>query len=184
MARIELPDVGTLSEADKALYDRFPANLIRGVLRTSGCSAAYMALGFALLKTESLDPKQFELVILRVAALSNSAYERMQHIPPARQAGWTDADLAAIEQGRRSNFDPTSAALLAFVDECVQKVRVSDETFAQLRARMSENAIADVTLLVGFYMMTARYLETLEIDLDETSCAVLLDRKSVDPVIS
>jgi alkylhydroperoxidase family enzyme len=119
MARISLPDVATMNEADRALYDRFPANLTRGLLRSSDCTAGYMALGFALLRNTKLDPKRFELLILRVAALSNSAYERMQHIPPARKAGWSDADIAAIERGDASGLDSLSADLLAFVDECV-----------------------------------------------------------------
>jgi alkylhydroperoxidase family enzyme len=172
MARIVLPDVATMNEADRALYDRLSVNLIRGMLRSNDCAAGYMNLAFALLRNADLAPRHFELVILRVAALSNSAYERMHHVPPARQAGWTDADIAAIELGEGDKLDPFSADLLAFVDECVEKVRVSNHTFARLRARISESAIADVTLLIGFYMMTARFLETLDIDLDENWCEV------------
>jgi alkylhydroperoxidase family enzyme len=117
---------------------------------------------------------------LRIAALSNSAYERMQHIPPARKAGWTDADIAAIEQGDASRLDPLSTDLLAFVDECVKNVRVSDRTFAQLRTHISEEAVADLILLIGFYMMTARVLETLDIELDDEFCEVLADRQAIE----
>jgi AhpD family alkylhydroperoxidase len=184
MARISLSNIADLSETDRALYDQFPTNLIRGILRTNGCTVGYMTLGFDLLRNAKLDPRQFELVILRVAALTNCGYERMQHLPPARQAGWTDADIAAIERGEGSKLDPTSAALLAFVDECVNNVRVSDPTFAELRERISESAIADVTLLVGFYVMTAMYLEVLEVDLDDNSCQVLADRKTIRPIAS
>ncbi|MBC2884544.1 carboxymuconolactone decarboxylase family protein [Ochrobactrum sp. CM-21-5] len=182
MARIELPLVDTMSETDRALYDRFPTNLIRAVLRTSNCTAGYMALGFALLRNTDLTPKQFELVILRVAALSASAYERMQHLAPARLAGWSDAEIDAIETGRKEKLDTVSAALLTFVDECVRQVRVCDQTFAQLHTHMPENAIADVTLLVGYYMMTARILETLDVELDEAPCAVLADRDSIEMI--
>jgi alkylhydroperoxidase family enzyme len=182
MSRIALIDVATMNEADRALYDRFPANLTRGVLRSSDCTAGYMALGLALLRNTKLDPKHFELVILRTAALSKSAYERMQHLPPARKAGWTDADIAAIERGDASRFDPLSVELLAFVDECVKNVRVSDNCFARLRTHISEGAIADLILLIGFYMMTARFLETLDIELDDAPCEVLADRQAIEMV--
>ncbi len=70
-------------------------------------------------------------MILRVAALSNSAYERIQHLPPARKAGWSDDDIAAIESGERSRLDPSAARSSCLVDECVKDVRVSDRTFGE-----------------------------------------------------
>lgn len=85
-------------------------------------------------------------------------------------------EIAAIEQGDGSPLDPCSAALVVFVDDCVQNVRVSDQSFMGVRKYLSENAVADATLLVGFYMMTARFLETLAVDLDEVACDVLLNR--------
>lgn len=175
MARIELSDDSTFNDAESAQYSRFPANLTRALLRTGGCTAAYLDLGIALRST-NLDAKQYELVILRVAALSHSAYERMQHVEPARQAGWSDVEIAAIEQGDETLLDSHSAALLAFVDDCVRNVRVSDQSFIGVQKYLSEGAVADATLLVGFYMMTARFLETLDVDLDEVACDVLLSR--------
>ena len=38
------------------------------------------------------------MVILRIGALSKSAYERMQHLPLARKAGWTDEEIGKLEQ--------------------------------------------------------------------------------------
>jgi hypothetical protein len=46
-------------------------------------------------------------------------------------------------------------------------VKVSDGTFSELRAYFSETQTAELTLLIGHYMMTARFLETLDVDLDE-----------------
>ncbi|HVJ51753.1 MAG TPA: carboxymuconolactone decarboxylase family protein [Aliidongia sp.] len=172
MARIDLCDPARLGASDRALYDRFPANLMRALLRTD-CTAGYQALGFALRATR-LDAKRRELVILRVASLSDSRYERMQHLPPAREAGWTDAEIAAIEAGRCEPLGQPEAALLRFVDECVERVRVSDLTFAELRRHLPEDEIAEATLLAGFYMMTARFLETLDIELDEAPCDALI----------
>jgi alkylhydroperoxidase family enzyme len=175
MARIELRNVATLSDVDRIQYDRFPSNLSRALLRTKNCTEGYLDLGFAL-RANNLDQKQYELVILRVAALSKSAYERMQHLPPARHAGWSDSEIESIESGRCDKLDCAASALVAFVDECVKDVRVSDGTFAKLRSHLSDGAIADTALLVGFYMMTARFLETLDVELDAAPCDVLMTR--------
>jgi alkylhydroperoxidase family enzyme len=177
MARIELCDPSLMSEAERKVYDRLPVNLIRAMLRTH-CADSYLTLGLAL-NAGKLTPKRRELVILRVAALSGSRYERMHHLPPALQAGWSEPDIAAIEAGQWQRLNPAEAALLRFVDDCVKDVRVSDRVFAELRRHLPENEVAETTLLTGFYMMTARFLETLDIDLDETPRKIPTDIKEV-----
>ena len=137
-------------------------------------SVPTVELGFSLIDLDT-DAKRRELVILRVGALSDSAYERMQHLPPARKAGWSDGEIAAIEAGQADRLDPVDGALLRFVDECVRDVRVSDRTYAEISHHLSEEEIAETVLLIGYYMMTARFLETLKIDLDEVPCEVLTD---------
>lgn len=39
----------------------------------------------------------------------------------------------------------------------------------RIRPYYDETQIAELTLLIGHYMMTARFLETLEVDLDESA---------------
>jgi alkylhydroperoxidase family enzyme len=172
MARIDIPTPDRMSGPDRRQYNRFPSNLVRALLKTRGCTAGYLDLGFALIDA-NVDTKRRELIILRVGALSDSAYERMQHLPPARKAGWSDEDIAAIETGRVDRLNPADGILLQFVDECVRDVRVSNRTFAEIRKYLSDQEIAEATLLVGYYMMTARFLETLKVDLDDAPCAVL-----------
>ena len=107
------------------------------MLKTRGCSASYLDLGFALISA-NVDAKRREFIILRVGALRDSAYVRMQHLPPARKAAWSNADIAAIETEQSSHLGPADGALLRFVNECVVDVRVSDPTFAEIRKFLSE----------------------------------------------
>ncbi len=166
MLRIELPSVDRLSDDQQAQYERFPANLTLALLRTTGSAAGYLSLG-ASFPRGAIGNKDREMIILRVGALSSSQYERMQHLPLARQAGWTDADLLQIEQG--CGPDARSQAILQFVDECVNAVRVSSTTFARVREFFSETQTAELTLLIGHYMMTARFVETLDVPLDDAA---------------
>lgn len=39
----------------------------------------------------------------------------------------------------------------------------------RVRQYYDDTQIAELTLLIGHYMMTARFLETLEVDLDESA---------------
>ncbi len=165
MSRLALIEPESMTEEQRAQYRRFPANLTRALLRTCSSTAAYLSLGASFAHGKLIAGDR-ELVILRVAALSQSAYERMQHLPIARASGWSDDGIAAIEDGNQQLLDVREAALLRFVDECVYRVRVSDATFAALRLFFTEEEIAEATLLIGHYMMTARFLETLGVELD------------------
>ncbi len=101
-----------------------------------------------------------------MAALHASAFERMQHFGEAQKAGWTDAEIAAIESGDPSEMLGDFVTIIRFVDECVAAPRVSDATFARARELLSDRDIATLILLVGHYMMVARFLGTLDVDLD------------------
>jgi alkylhydroperoxidase family enzyme len=154
-----------MSDAERAAYDRFPANLTRGMLRTTPeITNGYLDLGGSFPKSP-LDPKIREMAILRVGALSHSAYERMQHIDIARSTGVTDAEVAALESGRYDELTTEQAAVLRFVDELVANPKATSTVDAVVKA-VGEQGFAILTLLVGHYMMTARFLETLDIDLD------------------
>lgn len=163
MSRIKLPALNALTAEQREQYNRFPANLTLGLLLTTCCTKGYLSLG-ASFPAGKIGNKDREMIILRVGALSNSPYERMQHYNMALQAGWSPEEISDIEQGIYPHA--REAKILKFVDECVDKVKVSSATFSAVKEFYNEQQLAELTLLIGHYMMTARFLETLEIDLD------------------
>ena len=166
MARIELIKEENMTPEQKAQYERFPSNLSRGLLIAKNLYEGYAALGAALRYTD-LSAKDREFVIVRVGYMSKSEYELMQHKNLALGQGWTTDDIAAIAQNNLEHFDKRMSTILKFVNECVENIKVSTDTFKAAREYLSEGEIAELTLLIGHYMMTARFLETLEIDLDD-----------------
>ena len=66
-----------MSNEQKKQYDRFPSNLVRALLVTTSSTKGYISLG-ASFPAGQLADKDREMVILRIGALSKSAYERMQ----------------------------------------------------------------------------------------------------------
>ncbi|HWR38313.1 MAG TPA: carboxymuconolactone decarboxylase family protein [Patescibacteria group bacterium] len=166
MARIELVKPENMTPAEKVIYQRFPSNIVRGLLKTKNCAPAYAALGSSL-RNLFLTPKDTEFVIIRVAYMSNSQYELMQHRHLALRQGWREEDIAAIAENNLEYFERRMQTILNYVNECVERVKVSRTVFAAAREYLSESEIAELTLLIGHYMLTARFLESLEIDLDE-----------------
>ena len=55
-----------------------------------------------------------------------------------------------------------------FVDDLVHNIRASDETFLPLLDAFTLQEVQELTLTVGFYMMTCRFLETFDVDIEET----------------
>jgi alkylhydroperoxidase family enzyme len=166
MSRIPFPETETIPESAARQVERFPLNLTRMLLHEPDAVGPYIDLAFALLKRGHLNPKLRELVILRVASLSGSTYEKIQHLPAARKAGATDAEIASAESGHPAGLDSGTALAFRFAEECARDVKVSEATIVEARSRFSPPEIAELTLLVGFYMMTARFLETLGVDAD------------------
>ena len=165
MARIKLLKVEEMDQEQRQQYDEFPSNLARGLLVTKNLSKGYGALGTALRFTD-LSASDREFVIVRVGFLSGSEYELMQHKTLAMSQGWTEEDIKAVADNNTSYFDDRMATILQFVNECVERIKVSSEVFARTKKFLTDSEIAELTLLIGHYMMTARFLETLEIDLD------------------
>ena len=95
----------------------------------------------------------------------------MQHLGQARKVGWTENEIAAIEAGGEADGtiieDPGLRTILAFVDACVAGSEVADRTFAEAREVLTPRHLATIIMLVGHYMMVARFLGILEIELDE-----------------
>ena len=166
MSRIPLVEVKEMTREQKAQYDRFPSNLSRGLLLLDDRLASVLPSLANALRASALDPKQREAVVLRVAALHDSAYERMQHLEQAHKVGWSDVEVAAIEAGSAAVRDPSLASLLRFVEACVEGTFVSKGIFASVREVLSPRDTATVIVLVGHYMMVARFIGILEIPLD------------------
>ncbi|WP_216897810.1 carboxymuconolactone decarboxylase family protein [Nocardia alni] len=166
MSRIPLADVAALNDDQRVQYDRFPSNLTRAVLLLDERLAGLLPASANALRATDLDAAWREAMILRVAALHHSAYERFQHLGQAHAAGWTEQQITDIEAGRFDRLDSGLAAVLAFVDACVVGPDVTDETFAAARAHLTDRQLTTVIVLVGHYMTVARLTGILRLELD------------------
>ena len=166
MARIQLTQVENMTPQQRAQYDRFPSNLSRALLLADNRLASALPNLANALRASGLYPTLREAVILRVAALTGSAYERMQHLGQAEKAGLDPATIASIEAGDMTALSPTMAATVGFAAACVAAPRVPDDIFEAAQAVLPSRELVTVILLVGHYMMISRLLATLDVELD------------------
>ncbi|KAI8629889.1 AhpD-like protein [Xylariaceae sp. FL1651] len=129
-----------------------------------------------------------ELAICRVAVCNAAWYEWAHHAPLAAAAGLGPKALEILKTDDLSRVDdnnddeekkkrPAAAAaagaedglgarewaVLRYADEMTRLVRVSDETFAGLRAVCDEREVVEVTATVAAYNCVSRFLVALDV---------------------
>ncbi len=168
MPRIPYPDISTLPETMRRMLAGTPLNVVRiGAHASPALFEAQGKLGFAVADPAVLAPRIRETAILRVAFLSESSYELHHHIPLARAAGLTPADIQAIEAKHYGALDPLLAAICRFTDEVVLLITPSDATLAALRVQVSDQILVNLILTIGCYMSIARLIAVTGIEPDK-----------------
>jgi alkylhydroperoxidase family enzyme len=131
----------------------------------------HTAQGFALLyrPTRKLDARLRELAVMRVGWETESRFVFLPHRKNARDAGVTEAQIQAIPSWSTAGcFSPIESAVLAYADALVLSGgRVSDATFAALRAELSDEEILELTYAVSLYQMQAIMSLALRLESDD-----------------
>ncbi|MBT2186537.1 carboxymuconolactone decarboxylase family protein [Sphingobium nicotianae] len=160
MNRIPYPERDQLSDAKRAYLDA-PNLRLLNIARISMVAPdpiwkATVAMAIAVVTDTLIDDWMREIIVLRVAYLSNSAYELFHHVSLARSLGISDEKIAGLESGDFSALSPQERAVAQFTTEVVRDVSPTDETLAAMRALYSDERIFEMLGIIGSYMNAAR----------------------------
>jgi alkylhydroperoxidase family enzyme len=174
MPRIPYRDLSKSPPSVVALTGTAPINAIR--LQAAASPAVFEAFyhfGSALYTGSKIAPDLRELAVLRVGYLDESRYETFQHEEMARRAGLSDAQIESIKTGgpHPATLSPVQQAVLDFTDDVVKNVRASDASLATLLNFFSDEMAVDLIMLVGYYSIVTRLLETAAVELEKTADA-------------
>jgi 4-carboxymuconolactone decarboxylase len=179
LARIPYPDPSQAPDVvTETLAAVPPLNIFRMLAHAETAFRPFLRFGGAILQDLQLDPKLRELAILQVAARAEAEYEWVQHVAIGLAIGLTEDQVAAVERGKIDSdpsLDDAERAVLRFTVEVLDGPRASDETFAAVSAHLSPREIVELLLTVGEYLMLARVMTTLELELDEPVGSPVLD---------
>jgi alkylhydroperoxidase family enzyme len=167
MARIDYSDPAKHNERTRELLGKNRnANIFRMMAHSPSYLEQYCRLGGAIRHKGELDPIVRELAITRTGILCQAPYEIIAHKRIGKNVGVTDEQNAALENWQAAGcFNDVQRAALAFADEIVRLRRPTDATFAAIRSKLSSAALVELQLAVGFYIMTSKFLETFDIDM-------------------
>lgn len=174
MARVAILNREQINNDFKTIFQRIEArggtilNIFKILAHCRTIGPPFLQLGNAILRKGSLPPLLRELAILRVGVLAKADYEVTQHIPIGRRAGLTDVQIEALADWRDSpHFSDHERAVLQYTDEVARNIRASDQAFQSVREFLSEEQVVELTIVVGYYGMVSRVLESLQIELED-----------------
>ena len=154
---------GTLLELDRMLLNSPPF--------AKGWNAHLLEVRTGL----TLSAKLRELAICVVAILNGADYEWKHHQPLLAAAGASEAQLQALNLLTNTGADASSLsaglfgasehAAIQLTVEMTRNVKVSDATFAAIKAVLPDNQqVSELVGVIATYNMVSRYLVALGID--------------------
>ena len=111
-----------------------------------------------------------ELAVLATAFALDQRYEQFHHLPAARKVGVREEQIAAFPHWASADvWDATERAVLAYAEQVARIRDVDDETFAELRRRLSAEQLVDLVVTVAWYHLCAAILGPLRIEPEDVS---------------
>lgn len=169
MARLPYLDAGDLREEDRDQLAR-PLTLNRALVHSIPTSRHFWDMANWMRFDASFDPRLREMAILQVGYVTRSAYEWSHHVRLGMDDfGVSEADIDAIideSEGRPTGLPPLDRAVLRFAREMTTDLVGSREAFDVIRDAVGEEQITELVVIIGFYNLVARYLLTMEIDVE------------------
>ncbi len=140
-------------------------NLMSTLGRHPKLAGAFLRFGGYLLTSSTLPARIREQAILRVAHRRGCAYEWSHHVKIGKEAGLSEADIAAARTGE--THDPFDRAVFKAVDELDETSNLSDQTWTALSERLDERQRMDFVFTIGGYIGLAMALNTFGVELEK-----------------
>ena len=159
---------GRLAVADQYLTGLPDAPPLPGILGLLGhhprLASNWLAMNGELLDDPNLEPRDRELLILRVAWRTQCRYEWAQHSRMAEAAGLSAGDVAAVAGPiDAERWSARDRHLLTAADEMIADHRVGDETWQGLADQFDERQLLELLFIVGAYSCLAFVLNSTEL---------------------
>ncbi len=135
--------------------------------------------GKHFLMNNTLNTRQLEIIILRVAWRVKSAYEWHNHVGYGMNAGLTLDDIAAIRDfPDGGNWSEEEIAIMNAINELMDQNNVSDATWAVLTKTLNSQQMMDLVFTIGHYVMTSWALAAIGVPIEGGADAVGFDLKT------
>lgn len=145
-----------------------PPNLYRALANAPAMLDAWIGLAWPL-RHDAKTPRGLrELIIMRVAGLTDAHYEEHHHRRMALEAGVSEAQLADLPRWRDSKrFNERERAVLGLADAVTRGGKLPDAVHTDLTRHFKNGEIVELALTAAFYNCVSRTLLALEVPLED-----------------
>lgn len=150
-----------------SLYDGDPLNFFYGLAHAPSLAMKWTRFAAHLLGRGVLSARDRELLILRTVWNCGAEYEFVHHASIAADAGITDVDITAVQEGPSANqWTGRERALLQAADDLHHDAIIAGTTWATLTAAYDQAALVEICMVVGNYHLVSFYVRSFAIPLE------------------
>ena len=155
-----------MSAAQRAAADELiagPRKAVKGpfiaLLRSPELLARLQKVGEYLRFGSVLPARLSEFATLVVSRKCSQQFEWAVHVPLALKAGTSSETVSALAEARRPPaMDDDEALVHAFCTELLAHHGVADTTYHDVRQRLGEQGVVELTSLVGYFVLMSMVL--------------------------
>jgi alkylhydroperoxidase family enzyme len=147
-----------------------PLTVFRTLLRRPDLAVAVATqLSLLLWKSNRLDLRLREFIIMRIGWRQGADYEWSQHFAVALHIGMTEADIVKVRDWRNAEgLSAAEQAVLAATDDTLDLGGISDETWAQCREHVGgDEILIEMTLAIANWRSFSELLLSLKIPMED-----------------
>jgi len=162
----------------KALYQRLEVasgglgvlNIFKVMAHNPDLLEGWLRFAMKLLGTDmKLSPRLRELAILRVFQKTRGEYGFAHHVRIGKQAGLTDDETSQLSGFDTSDlFSALDREAIRYVDAVTDLDDGAPALASNLARSLSEREVMELTMCIGHWNMLARFMQSLEVPLDES----------------
>lgn len=176
-SRFPLPRREELDELGQRMYDQIvdpKANLLRGLRGPSGIylhspriSEALRPVNAYLRNQAGFSGRVREIAILAAARACDSQFEWVAHEKEALKEGVPQAAIDVIKNNApTTGLDAADAVIIDLARGAFVTRAVSSELYARALKQFGRQKLVELTVLIGYYVMTAGMLTVVDQQLD------------------
>jgi 4-carboxymuconolactone decarboxylase len=142
-------------------------NIFRTLVRHADLYKHWLPFGHQILFKSTLPAREREILILRVGHLCDAGYEFHHHVAIGKQAGLTDEDIQAIQEGAEARpWTDFERLLIRAVDELHHDTFITPATWQGLAQRYTTTQLIDLVFTVGQYTLVSMALNSFGVQLE------------------
>lgn len=143
-------------------------NIHYTVVRHPKLAQDWLTFASHILRRNTLEPREREILILRIGWLCAAEYEWAQHVRIGKREGLTDEEIRQITVGPEcAGASPGDRLLMRAADELHRDACVSEATWNALAATHNEQQMMDLVFTVGQYNLVSMALNSFGVQLDQ-----------------